>query len=308
MIPRSFIYQELMDRTAVIMHGAIWPVVGRKTNQNYFRWYTKTFGIEKGKELKDLQEDYKERCEHSTKTQDPEIVNFFINHVIRNKQERKEKNLEEWARDYFVCCNSLFEIKNGKQPNHEILIQGKSYNIDRKIMTLGEMEQNTTKPQEYENRVVTIAQQQKYYDRNEKLGIEKAEGKFYIHKINEPYALYERKNGKHYGFGRAKIGVEVENADGEVVWHDAVVMNEYMHPALKGNEAYQKICTGTFSFDNIRRKYGDKGKQIRVALEEARRMLERGYFSQQGSWNELTEEKYKELELQNTKGWRITNT
>jgi len=305
-MPRSFIYQELTDRTAVIMHGTIWQVTGRRANQDYLRWYTKTFGIEKVKELKELQEDYRERYKQNT--QDFDIANFFLNQVIRNKQERKEKTLEEWVGNYFVCSNSLFEIKNGRQPTHEILIQGKSYSIDRKIMTLEEMEQDITKPKEYESRIIAIAQQQRYYDRNEKLGIEKVGGKSYIHTITEPYALYERKNGRHYGFGRAKIGVEVESVDGEIVWHDAVVMNEYMHPALKGNEPYQKICTGTFSFDNIRRKYGAKGKQIRVALEEARRMLERGYFSQQGSWNELTEEKYKELELQNTRGWRITNT
>ncbi len=333
MLPKSFVYNELRNKTAVIMNGTIMEVKERRQNQDYFRWYTKTFGIEKGKNLKTLEEDYLETYQEEIKklrdeevnrttrttigAEGLELVDFFIGNVVRdNGTKRAEESckIEEILKGYhFICCNTLYEVKPLRGQNHEIFIEKRSYSIDRKTNSLEGVDEeyrraigqrkNTAKS----SQVTRIAEQKKFYDRNQNLGFETTERGFYIYTTVEPYALYERKNRKYYGFGRAKIGVHTEIRDGKIIWHQAVVMNKYIHPALKEDGEYQSICTGNFSYNHLINRHHEEAKQIRAALEEARRMIERGYFSEKGSWNELTHEKYKTMELQNTKGWRVTN-
>jgi len=329
-IPQTFVYKELNENTAAIVDGRIWGVKERKEDDNYFRWYGKIFGVVKGKTLRALEEDYLEKHEHEIKQpnkegginyEDTQLADFVIKNVIGKvpyKNKRRDKQLIEevlYMSALFACCGSLYEVNQGKNENHELRIEGKSYSIGKELTELEELERKyerkleniLTRQARYNSGTTKIIEKGRFYNQNENIGFEKTENGFFVYTVVKPYSLYERYNNKYYGFGEAKIGIKLEIVDEEIAWQSAVVINRYIHPALPNLGTYQRICTGNYSYDTLREKYDDKAKQIRAALGEAVRMIERGYFSAKGSWNKLTNSEYMKLEIKNPKEWRVTN-
>jgi hypothetical protein len=338
-LPTSCFYQIFKQNTLIVIDRAIWNIKNRREDKNYFRWYSRTFGIEKGSSLRALEEDYLEKHQEQIKqlrdesasrlvkenTDEEEIrlAHFAINNIVRRSDEEEDNSSytieEALDRDAFVCEGTLFHINKNKNNNHEIKIGERAYSIDKKIAEVEQLEEEyKRKLQEritgwqkkiQKTREITrILEEGGFYDRKSGIGFEKTRKGFFVYTITEPYALYERENNKHYGFPRAKIAIQVEQTEGGVAWHDAIVMNKYMHPALHDNAEYQNICTGKFSYNTIRERCAKKSDQIRVALQTARDMMERGYFSRKGSWNALTDPKYKDMEITNLERWRVTNT
>ncbi|MEM4244823.1 MAG: hypothetical protein QW404_00030 [Candidatus Nanoarchaeia archaeon] len=309
---QSPVHRIFKEKTLIIAEGEIWEIKKKKLDENYFKWYTKIFGVQRTGHLRDLEEDYNEMCNKDDKLR---LVAFVINNVIRKNRESNTKTitLEDLIKKpTFVCMGNMYKLSNTKTQSHEIKIKNKSYSVQEKITELEQFErlyQNLDARLRgcFNYEIKKIARQAKFYDPKENIGFEDTEKGFFLYTLVKPYALYERTNSKYYGFGEAKIGIQIRIVDNEIVWHDAVVMNKYIHPALPDDDEYQKICTGNFSFETIRQKYKGKAEQIRIALEEARRMIERGYFSRDGSWNTLQDPKYKQLELKNIMGWRVTN-
>lgn len=336
-LPRSLAYERFKNsEPAVIMQGTVWNITKEREGENYLRWHTKIFGLAKENTLRTLEEDYMEFNEKNIKkfkdekasqdagrrvgAEDIELADFMINGVVRRGKGEEKKTscaLEEVLQKMFFCNETFYEISETRNQNHEIRMGRKSYSINKWAMQLNDMEKKYAKKLEqrittYEGslRGKTAAKilENKYYNGQEKIGFQKTSRGFFAYTKIESYALHERNNNKHYGFGEAEVGTQLELTNGEVVWHDPVVMNHYMHPGLPGEGTYQKICPGKFSYDKIRRDYGCKAQQIRLALEEARRMIERGYFSRGGSWNSLNDPRYAAFEIENLEGWRVTNT
>ncbi len=335
---QSFFYSLFKENTLVLVEGVIWNIENEQKDENYFRWYTRKFGVVKDKELRHLEEDYLEKHRGEidkswNKTingvlgckvnqEDIRLGDFVLNDLIRKRKERRvdtRYTLDELLnkKDVFICEGGVFDLTQQKNKSHEIRIDRTSYSIGRQITEVEYLEENYAQVfgkgfGEKENLVNTKGLRELllkggFYDRRTNIGFEKTAKGFFVYTLVEPYALYETRNKKYYGFGEAKVGIQLWPTYDEITWHDAVVMNKYIHPALAREDEYQKICTGNFSYSTIRNKYESKADQIKVALQKARGILERGYFSRSGAWNSLTEAKYKERELKEPRGWRVTN-
>lgn len=328
MLPETFLHKTLKDRTMIITEGKIWNVTEEDT-ENKLVWYGKKFGIKEERTLKSIEEDYMEKYEktikeikekalekHKIKADDFEIAYFAINHVIGHKKEgQKSSIIEEIVKEnLFSCANALYKLKKGRHPNHKIRIGKEVYSIDKKIASLEQLERNyalqivkkiTSKFKE--KSYLEPIHAAEFYNKKENIGFERKERGFYAYTILKPYILYENCNGKYYKLGEAKIGVKLSITNQGIGWNDPVVINNYVHPALESFGPYQRICSGKFSYESIRQRHKEKGKQVRAALEQGKRMIERGYFSQGGSWHKLTEPYYRSMEIMNLTGRRVAN-
>ncbi len=334
---QSFFYNLFKENTLVLVEGFVWNIKNKQEDGNYFRWYTKTFGVVKDKKLRHLEEDYFENHREDTKktwaktaneilgckinSEDLRLGDFALNELIRRREKRIDKacTLDELLnrKDVFICEGTIFDLTKLKSENNEVRINKTSYSIGRQITEVDYLEEDYSQTFREglngKHNLICVKEindlllKDGFYDRKTNIGFEKTRDGFFVYTLVEPYVLYEDKNKKYYKFGEAKVGIQIWLADDEIVWQDAVVMNKYMHPALASHAEHQRICTGRFSYATIRKRYDSKADQIKIALQKAKSTLERGYFSRNGAWNSLTEAKYKERELEEPRGWRVTN-
>lgn len=326
MLPETFLHKTLKDRVMVITEGKIWKITEEET-ENKFVWYGKKFGIKEERTLNSVEEDYMEKHEKTLqeikekalgdkiKAEDFELTYFTINQIIKHKTEEQKRSVIEEiiTKDIFSCANNVYQMKKGEHPNYKIRIGNKTYNIDKKIASLEQLERNYTLQiirkitSKFKEKSYLESKIEEFYDKKENIGFENKEKGFYAYTILEPYILHERSNGKYYKLGEAKIGVKLSITNQEIAWNDPVVINNYAHPALESFGPYQRICSGKFSYESIRQRHKEKGKQVRAALEQGKRMIARGYFSQGGSWHKLTEPYYNKFEVNERELKKVAN-
>lgn len=180
-------YKLFKENTLIITGGFIWNIKNKREDENYFRWYTRTFGITKGNKLSALEEDYLENHQDRIKQNTGEdyirLTDFALKVIMRKKETSYNTSYAIEAllnRPLFICDGVIYRLEKTRNENHEIRINKETYSIDKKLIETEEFEYRFGRKLEEKikrdytgKRTEKFASQEEFYDARENLGFEK---------------------------------------------------------------------------------------------------------------------------------------
>lgn len=320
-LPETFFKKYCEKNTFFLIEGTPYRVYTNWKSGDYFEWYGKKLGVEKGDSLEKLEtfylESQKRNINPNIKTInkahiDPtllELVSFAYEEVINNNKLELQKEIpvikQLLKKNYFVWNGKFFDLST--KSTGYVSIKGKKYQIGSKCdKDLEKLEAqyktflekrvlegtnlgDKAKLSFYKNLAI-----KGYYDNNKKIGFENNEKGFFIYTIVNHYILYEKNNHNYYFFPEAKSGVKISKKRNGIEWEKAMVISPYMHPALpEFGKPFQKICEGTLNYNKFEKLPPADAIKIFLSVE-VNRMLQSGYQGQDNAWNPIY--KHKEFE------------
>lgn len=246
--------------------------------------------------------------------------------------------------DCFVWKGKLYKIKDNKEGFFSAKINNKIYSGGESLgLNLEELEKKylqkiegkicnkLTKGQDSllskvkglkeKKELIDLLKKREFFDEEEGIGFKKDSKGFFVTRkaaSNAPkringkrtYVLLERSNGKYYRFEEALIGVKLTKNGNRIQWHDPIVIQPYIHPALpqKSFTSHQRICPGPADYNKLTK---DKmiGDAVKDLLSEGQRLILHGYFlpNGQGAYFSLSNKHFQELEVKNYDKMEVTN-
>jgi hypothetical protein len=184
-----------------------------------------------------------------------------------------------------------------------------------KIEAVDEFEDQAKQLQEIK---VKNAALEKFFKKDEfdvgEVGFVKKNGTYYVYLQVPEFVLKDVKkyddyyvSGKLYHFKPCKVAVSVVPSGTGYQVGNPVVIDTYVHPFLKGDDAWQGICMGNYNWSRLESL--DPAAKIATVLSAARNVLLKGYTSTCGPHHPLERNYFhavSESEVQK-KGWKITN-
>lgn len=275
--------------------------------------------------------------------QELEFVEFVFYDLLKNREKQKEIKIISVEKDTclidslfkydcFVWNGRLYKLEKGKNDSSSIRINNYCYSIGARLETsLEDLEEDylksieekvssqLTKGQESllsklkglkeKKGLISLLNRGEFFDAKEKIGFKKdSKGFFVTTKSQKTYVLYEPSNGKYYRFGEALIGIRLTKRGKNIEWHDPIIINPYIHPALPSENyvPYQRICPGDYDY----KKEAD-GKSldeaVKLLLGKARSFIERGYYGVNGAHHSLTKKHFQSLETKDFNPREVTN-
>lgn len=326
-LPETFFKQYCKKNTFFLIGGVPHNVCINQKSDDYFEWFGKRFGIEKGESFEKLETLYLESQRRNVNKNietagqtyiDPtllELVRFAYEEVINNLKTELQKEIpvikQLLQKDYFIYNGKFFGLSI--KENGHASINDKRYQIGSKCNQDFEKFEKFEKKYEIflEKRILEganlggkakttlygkLATNGYYKEEGDKnIGFEKNEKGFFIYTIVDPYVLYEPKNECYYSFSRAKAGIRISKNRNRIEWEKIKVITPYMHPALQllEKKPFQEVCPGVFNYHKLE-KLPPTDAIKRLVPTEIKRMLQEGYIGQDSAWKPLY--KYKEFE------------
>lgn len=316
-----------------------------KIEEVYFSNYNTTLK-EYGNRIvgKILQEEKGIYKDYHNLGQEIELIEFvFYNLIKKEKKNIKEvKTLKVQSRNIplieeilnhncFVQEGNIYLLKEGKKGNVFAKIKDRCYYSDKCLdKSLEDLEKNYIKKVEEKicneltkgqdslldqikslnkkKEIIKLINKGEFYDQKEEVGFLKDDFGFFVVRKIKPYILYENWNNKYYQFGEAIIGIKLGKKGRKIQWHDPIVINPYIHPALPDTNwnSHQKICKGNYDYQQAT-KGRSLEESIRILLGEGKRMLTSGYYGVKGAWHFLTEEPFQKLEVKQYDPTEVSN-
>lgn len=249
-----------------------------------------------------------------------------------------------FSQDYFVWKGRFYNLNNNEKGSFSAKIKNRIYSDGESLdLSLEEQEKkylqkieekiynqltkgqdsllNKVKRLKEKKELIDVLKKGEFFDEKENIGFRKDGKGFFVtrkaasdapQKTNgkKTYVLYERSNGKHYRFEEALIGVKLTKKNDRLQWHDPVVVQPYIHPALpqKSSTSHQRICSGGVDYNKLtsRKSLEDS---VKALLSEGQRLILHGYFLPKGhgAYFSLSDKHFQDLEVQNYDLREVTN-